>query len=161
MIAMSFDDDSDWYRDADPPIRPLTRSEAQALVAKHPSLSVWQVLGVQCAFGVCVALVWGALSRHPNALVSALWGVAVVVLPGAFMARGVFGSGAGVVMGRSTMGLFVWEFLKLGLTGAMLALAPMWIRPLDWVAMLVTLVLSLKVIGVALLVWQRREKNFA
>jgi ATP synthase protein I len=145
MIAMSFDDDSDWHRDADIPVRPLTRSEAQALVAKHPSMSVWQVLGVQCAFGVCVALVWGALSRHPNALVSALWGVAVVVVPGAFMARG----------------LFVWEFLKLGLTGAMLALAPMWIRPLDWAAMLVTLVLSLKVIGVALLVWQRRKKNFA
>jgi ATP synthase protein I len=62
-------------------------------------------------------------------------------------------------VGRSAGGLFVWEFLKLGLTGAMLALAPVWIRPLDWAAMLVTLVLSLKVIGVALLLWQRREKN--
>ena len=156
---MSFDDESDWYHDAEPPVRPLTRPEAQALVAKHPSMSVWQVLGVQAAFGVCVALVWGALSRHPNALVSALWGVAVVVVPGAFMARGIFGSGLGAAMGRSTGGLFVWEFLKLGLTGAMLALAPVWIRPLDWAAMLVTLVLSLKVIGVALLLWQRREKN--
>jgi ATP synthase protein I len=156
MSAMQrFDDEPDGYQDVDPPVRPLTRSEAQALIAKHPSLSVWQVLGVQAVFGVCVALVWGALSRHPNALVSALWGVAVVVVPGAFMARGVFGSS----MGRSTGGLFVWEFLKLGLTGAMLALAPVWIRPLDWAAMLVTLVLSLKVIGLALLFWQRRKKN--
>jgi ATP synthase protein I len=156
MTSMkSFDDDSDWHQDVDPPVRPLTRSEAQALIAKHPSLSVWQVLGIQAVFGVCVALAWGALSRHPNALASALWGVVVVVVPGAFMARGIFGS----TVGRSTGGLFVWEFLKLGLTCAMLALAPVWIRPLDWAAMLVTMALSLKVIGVALLFWQRRKKN--
>jgi ATP synthase protein I len=33
------------------------------------------------------------------------------------------------------------------------------VHPLNWVAMLVTMVLCLKVIGVALLVWQRREKK--
>lgn len=151
----TFDDDSDWSKDADPPVRPLTRAEAQALSAKHPSISVWQALGAQAGFGVCVALVWGALSSHPNALVSALWGVAVVVVPGAFMARGVFGSR----LGQSSGGLFVWEFAKLGLTGVLMALAPVWIRPLDWAAMLVTLVLSLKVIGVTVLLWQRRKKN--
>jgi len=151
----TFDDDSDWSKDVDPPVRPLTRAEAQALSAKHPSISVWQALGAQAVFGVCVALVWGALSSHPNALASALWGVAVVVVPGAFMARGVFGSR----LGQSAGGLFMWEFAKLGLTGVLMALAPVWIRPLDWAAMLVTLVLSLKVIGVTVLVWQRHKKN--
>ena len=148
-------DDSDWPKGDDLPVRPLTREEAQALSARHPSMSVWQVLAVQAVFGVLVALVWGALSRNPAAAVSALYGAAVAVLPNALMARGVFGRHAG----RSVGGLLVWEVLKLGLTGAMLALAPVWIRPLNWVAMLVTLVLCLKVIGVALLVWQRRKKN--
>ncbi|WP_161784275.1 ATP synthase subunit I [Aquabacterium sp. NJ1] len=119
-------------------------------------MSVWQVLAVQAAFGVLVALVWGALSLSPASAVSALYGAAVAVVPNALMARGVFGRNAG----RSVGGLLVWEILKLGLTGAMLALAPVWIKPLNWAAMLVTLVLCLKVIGVALLVWQRRKKNF-
>lgn len=155
LSAMSFDD-SDWSKDDDLPVRPLTREEASALSARHPSMSVWQVLAVQAAFGVLVALVWGALSRSPVSAVSALYGAAVAVLPNALMARGVFGRNAG----RSVGGLLVWEILKLGMTGAMLALAPVWIKPLDWAAMLVTLVLCLKVIGVALLMWQRRKKNF-
>ncbi len=119
-------------------------------------MSVWQVLAVQAAFGVLVALVWGALSRSPVAAVSSLYGAAVAGVPNALMARGVFGRNAG----RSVGGLLVWEILKLGMTGAMLALAPVWIKPLDWAAMLVTLLLCLKVIGVALLMWQRRGKNF-
>ncbi|MBI2733986.1 MAG: ATP synthase subunit I [Aquabacterium sp.] len=119
-------------------------------------MSVWQVLAIQAAFGVFVALVWGVLSSSLMAAVSALYGAAVAVVPNALMARGVFGRNAG----RSVGGLLVWEILKLGLTGAMLALAPVWIKPLNWAAMLVTLVLCLKVIGVALLVWQRRKKNF-
>ena len=72
------------------------------------------------------------------------------------MARGVFGRNAG----RGVGGLLVWEILKLGLSGALLALAPVVVRPLDWAALLVTLVLCLKVIGVVLLVWQGRKKNF-
>jgi ATP synthase protein I len=154
---MTFEDSdfTTWLKNEGPPVRPLTRSEAQALVARHPTLSVWQALACQAGFGVLVALVWGALSQSPTSLVSALYGVAVVVVPGAFMARGVFGPRAR----RSVGGLFVWELFKLGLTGAMLALAPVWIQPLDWVAMLVTLVLSLKVIGVVLLFRQGRKKN--
>lgn len=148
-------DDSDWLEDKDPPVRPLTRDEAQALIARHPSMTVWQVICMQAIFGVLVALVWGALSRSSTSAVSALYGVAVAVVPSVLMARGVFGPNAG----RSAGGLFFWELLKLGLTGAMLALAPAWIKPLDWVAMLVTLVLCLKVIGVVLLIWQGRNKN--
>jgi len=55
--------------------------------------------------------------------------------------------------------LLLWEILKLLMVGAMLATAPRWVSPLDWVAMMVTLVLSLKIVGVALLVWHRRTKN--
>lgn len=150
--------DSFWGEDADlvdPPISPLTRSEAQALVAKHPSMTVWQALAAQAVFGVLVALVWGLLSRSSVTLLSALYGAAVAVLPSGLMAYGVFGRRAAGGVG----GLLVWEILKLLMVGAMLAMAPRWVSPLDWVAMLVTLVLSLKIVGVALLVWHRRTKN--
>lgn len=151
---MAFED-SDWHEDADPPVQPLTRQEAQALAARHPSMTVWQVIAAQAVFGVSVALVWWLVSRSSASALSALYGCAVAVIPSALMARGVFGRNAG----RSVGGLLVWEILKLCLTGAMLALAPAWLKPLDWVAMLVTLVLCLKVIGVVLLIWQGRKKN--
>jgi ATP synthase protein I len=148
-------DDSDWTEDIDPPVRPLTRQEAQALVARHPSMSVWRILVWQAAVAVLVALVWGVLSQSPASAVSALYGGAVVVIPNALMARGIFGRGAG----RSVGALLVWELLKLGLSGAMLALSPVLLRPIDWAAMLVTLVLCLKVIGVVLLLGQGRAKK--
>ncbi len=146
----------DGQEDLEPPVRPLTREEAQALIARHPSMSAWQVIAVQALVGVLVALVWWALSRSASAAVSALYGAAVAVVPNVLMARGVFGPRAG----RSVGGLLVWELIKMVCAGAMLALAPAVIRPLSWAAMLVTMVLCMKVIGVALL-WQRRlRKNF-
>lgn len=141
-------------QEPEPPVRPLTREEAQALIARHPSMSAWQVIAAQALVGVLVALVWWALSRSSSAGVSALYGAAVAVVPNVLMARGVFGPRAG----RSVGGLLVWEFVKMGCAGAMLALAPSLIRPLNWAAMLVTMVLCMKVIGVALLRRRRREK---
>ena len=126
------------------------------MLAKQSSLSVWQVLAVQAGFGLFVALVWGVLTLRSAAFLSSLYAVAVVVLPGLLMARGVFGRNAG----RGVGGLLVWEVLKLGLTCALLVLAPQLLHPVDWVALLVTLVLCLKVIGVVLLLWQGRKKNF-
>ncbi|NBD19378.1 ATP synthase subunit I [Aquabacterium fontiphilum] len=148
-------EESDWQEDVEPPIRPLTRSEAQALIAKYPKLSVWRVIAMQAAFGVLVALVWGVFTNRAEAVLSALYAVGVVVIPSLLMARGVFGPNAG----RSVGGLLFWEIAKLGLSGALLALAPVVLRPVDWAALLVTLVLCLKVVGVALFLSLRRTKN--
>jgi len=156
MCAQMAFEDTDWLEDADPPVQPLTQQEAQALVARHPSMTVWQVIAAQAVFGVLVALVWGVLSRSSVSAVSALYGCAVAVIPSALMARGVFGRHAAGGVG----GLLLWEILKLCLIGAMLALAPRLVQPLDWAAMLVTLVLCLKVIGLVLLMWQGRKRNF-
>ncbi|MFW9615423.1 ATP synthase subunit I [Aquabacterium sp.] len=146
---------SDWSKDIDSPVEALTREEAQALIARNPSMSVWQVVAAQALFGLSVALLWGGLSRSVSALLSSLYAVAVVVVPSLFMARGVFGRNARRGVGR----LLVWEVLKLGLICALLALAPKLIKPLDWVALMVTLVLVLKVVGVVLLIGQRHEKK--
>lgn len=148
-------EDTEGLEDADPPIQPLTRPEVQALVARYPRVSVWRLIAWQALVGVLVALVWGVFTNRAEAVLSALYATAVVVLPNVLMARGVFGRNAG----RSVGGLLFWEVAKLGLVCAMLALAPTVIKPLDWAALLVTLVLCLKVIGVVLLVGQRRAKN--
>ena len=76
-------------------------------------------------------------------------------VPNALMARGVFGRRAG----RSVGGLLVWEILKLCLSGALMVLAPVVLRPIDWAALLVTMVLCLKSIAVALFIQQRRTRN--
>jgi ATP synthase protein I len=145
----------DWHKDVQPPAEPLTRSEAQALIAKYPKISVWRVIAAQAAFGVLVALVWGVLTNRADAVLSALYAVGVVVIPSLLMARGVFGPNAG----RSVGGLLFWEVAKLGLSGALLALAPVVLSPVHWAALLVTLVLCLKVVMVVLLMSLRRPKN--
>ena len=147
--------DSFWpQQDPEPPVIPLTRDEAQALIAKSPSLSPWRVIALQALIGVVVAVIWGGLSRNLPSFTSALYGAAVVVVPGALMVRGVFGRGSG----RSLGGLLFWEIVKLLLVLALLALAPKWVPSLDWAALLVTLVLCLKVNGLVLL-WQGSKKS--
>ena len=147
--------DSIWpQQEPDPPVQPLTRDQAQALIAKSPSLSPWRVIALQALIGVVVAVVWGGLSRSLPSFISSLYGAAVVVAPGALMVRGVFGGGAR----RSLGGLLFWEIVKLSLVVALLALAPKWVPSLDWVALLVTLVLCLKVNGLVLL-WQGSKKS--
>ncbi|MBH2015500.1 MAG: ATP synthase subunit I [Burkholderiales bacterium] len=148
-------DDSELDEDALPPISPLTREEAQALLARQPSFTVWQALAWQTAFGLLVALVWGVVTWSPSAFASALYGAAVVVVPNAMMARGVFGRNAG----RSVGGLVLWEVLKLCLSGALMVLAPAVLSPVHWAALLVTLVVCLKSIGLALFLQQRRTKK--
>ncbi|MFY9478521.1 MAG: ATP synthase subunit I [Aquabacterium sp.] len=112
------------------------------------------MIALQALIGVIVAVIWGGLSRNLPSFISALYGAAVVVVPGALMVRGVFGRGAG----RSLGGLLFWEIVKLALVAALLAMAPKWVLSLNWVALLVTLVLCLKVNGLVLL-WQGSKKS--
>jgi ATP synthase protein I len=142
-----------WPEEPDPLVQPLTHEEAQALRARYPVISAWRLIAAQVLLGVLVALCWGALSGQ-SALLSSLYGAAVAVLPNVLMVRGLFGRNAG----RSVGGLLFWELVKIGASGAMLALSPALVSSLNWAAMLVTMVLCMKVIGVALL-WQGRVKK--
>jgi ATP synthase protein I len=142
-----------WPEEPDLPVQPLTHDEAQALRARYPVISAWRLIAAQVLLGVLVALCWGALSGQ-SALLSSLYGAAVAVLPNVLMVRGLFGRNAG----RSVGGLLFWELVKIGASGAMLALSPSLVPSLNWAAMLVTMVLCMKVIGVALL-WQGRKKK--
>lgn len=138
-----------------PPWRTLTRQEAQALVARQPSVSPWRVVAVQAAVGLAVAALAGLLWGERSMFASALYGAAVVVLPGALMARGMTSRFSSMNAGISAVSFMFWEMVKIGVSVAMLMLAPRLVQDLSWPALLVALVLCIKVYWLALL-WRGR-----
>lgn len=136
--------------------KPLSAEEAQALRERDPSVSVWQVLRWQLVAGVFLALVAWGVTQKPAAGWSAGYGALAVVIPAALFARGLLSRVALASPGAAVAGFFVWEVVKIGLTLAMLFAAPRLVTDLNWPAMLVGLVVTMKVYWVALLV---RPKN--
>lgn len=143
---------------AKPSVKALTREEAQALRAKEPPLSPWRVIGVQGGVGMVAALLALLLTGREELAWSLLYGAAVVVVPGALMARGMTSPLSSVSPGASAVSFMLWEVLKIGVSVGMLMLAPEFLQPLNWPALLVGLVLCMKVYWVALL-WRGRPKN--
>lgn len=143
--------------DATPARSPLTRDEARALRAKDPPLNPWRVVLAQVGVGLVVAVLAGVFGRQEHGW-SALYGAAVVVVPGALMARGMTSRLSGMSPGVSAVSFMSWEFVKIGVSVAMLMLAPKLVQPLSWPALLVALVLCIKVYWVALL-WRGPKTN--
>ena len=139
----------------DEPIKALTAEEARALRAKNPPLSPWRVIAMQVAVGgVAAALAW-LISGKPEVLWSALYGAATAVVPGALMARGMTSRLSTVSPGASAVSVMWWSMVKVGVSIAMLMLAPRLVQPLSWPALLAALVLCMQVYWFALL-WRGR-----
>ena len=138
--------------------RPLTREEAQALRAKEPPLSPWRVIGAQVLVGVVAALLAMLITGRQVIGWSLLYGAAAVVLPGALMARGMTSRLSSMSPGASAVSFMLWEVVKIGVSVAMLVLAPRLVQPLSWPALLAGLVLCMKVYWVALL-WRGSSKS--
>ena len=133
----------------------LNREEAAVLRAKEPPVSPWRVIAVQAAVGMVVAVVGFAVTARSDVAWSLLYGAATVVVPGALMARGMTSKLSSMAPGASAMSFMVWEFVKIGVSLAMLVVASRIVQPLVWPALLVGLVVCMKVYWVALL-WRRR-----
>jgi ATP synthase protein I len=138
--------------------KPLTRDEAQALRAKSPSLSPWRVIGVQAAVGAGLALLVALVSGKQFYGWSLLYGTFTVVVPGALMARGMTSKLSSMTPGASAVSFMLWEMVKIAVSVVMLALAPKWVQPLSWPALLAGLVVGMKVYWVALL-WRGSSKR--
>lgn len=150
VAGAGFDDEAD-----DPPIQPLTRDEAEALRVKSPQVSPWRVIAAQVLVGGLVTLgVWGFYD-HPGLVQSALYGAIVAVLPGVLMARGMTSRLSSLSISTSAMSVMLWSMVKIGVSIAMLMLAPKLVQPLSWPALLATLVLCMQMYWVALL-WRGR-----
>lgn len=135
--------------------KPLTRKEAQALRAKEPLVSPWRVVRLQAMVGVVVAALAWVIWGERSAGLSALYGAAVAVVPGALMARGMTSRFSSMSPGHSAVSFMLWEILKIAVSVAMLMLAPQIVQPLSWPALLVALLVCIKVYWFALL-WRGR-----
>lgn len=133
----------------------LSQEEAQALRRAQPPVSVWRVVSVQAVVGLGAALVSWLVAGDRAAAWSALYGAAVVVVPGALMAWGTTRQSFGMNPGVRVVRFMLWEFLKIGGSVAMLMLAPRLVPMLSWPALLVALVVCIKVYWFALL-WRGR-----
>jgi ATP synthase protein I len=140
-----------------PAFKALTREEAQALRAKSPSLSPWRVVVTQAGVGGVAALLAGLVTGRQEIAWSVLYGAAVVVVPGALLARGMTSRLSSVSPGASAVSFMLWEMTKIGVSIAMLVLAPKLVQPLSWPALLVSLVLCMQVYWLALL-WGGRPR---
>lgn len=139
------------------PVRALTREEAQALGAKNPSISPWRVVAVQAVIGLVMAALAWLITGKQGFVWSVLYGAATVVVPGALMARGMTSRLTSMAPGVSAVSFMLWEFGKIGVSVAMLALAPKLVPGLSWPALLVALIVCIKVYWVALS-WRGRKK---
>ena len=133
----------------------LSREEADVLRAQEPPVSPWRVIAVQMAVGVMVTLIGWLITGRSEVAWSMLYGAATVVVPGALMARGMTSKLSSMSPGASAVSFMLWEFVKIGVSVAMLVVANRIVQPLVWPALLVALVVCMKVYWVALL-WRRR-----
>jgi ATP synthase protein I len=146
-----------WEKDLpEKPHQPLNADEARALRARLPRLSVWRVVAFQAMVAAGAALlVWFWSGRSPLALSLAYGGLAVVV-PSALFARGLTGRLSSLNAGSAVTGFFLWEFVKIALTLAMLLAAPRLVEDLSWPALLAGLVLTMKVVWLSVWMQSRR-----
>ena len=105
---------------------------------------------------VVAALAW-LVTGKGETVVSALIGAAVVVVPGALLARGMTGA-PGANPGTVVLRFMVWELVKIVVAVAMLVAAARLVPNLSWLAVLAAMVVCLKVNGAALL-WRGRVKQ--
>jgi ATP synthase protein I len=138
-------------------VRPLTREEAARLRERDPPLSPWRVVAAQAAVGAGVALAGWLLTGRWELVGSALYGVAVVVIPGALLARGVTSRFSSISPAVSAVSVMLWEMVKIAVSVAMLVAAPRLVDRLSWPALLVGLAAGMSVYWFALL-WRGRRK---
>ena len=143
--------------DRDEPLpRRWTRAEADALARQEPSLSPWKVVASQVAVGVVAAVLAAALFGV-DAAWSALYGAAIVAVPGALMARAATSRLAALSPVASTASLLGWGFMKIVVSIVMLGMASRVVPGLVWPAMLATLFMCLQTYWFALLVRGRPQ----
>ena len=145
----------DFDDEREAPVRPLTRAEAADLVARQPVLSPWRVVAAQVLVGLAAAAAVQAYTGDRLLVASALYGAAVVAVPGVLMARGATSRLGTISPLVSTVNVMAWATVKIVVSVVMLALAARIVPGLNWPMMLATLVLCMLSYPFALL-WRGR-----
>jgi len=137
--------------------KPLTRAEAERFRQRHPALSPWRVIAAQLLLGVLAAVVAGLVAGRVGAI-SALYGAAVVIVPGALMARGATSRLSSLSPVVSTVSMMGWGFIKMVASVAMLVLASRIVPGVIWPVLLASMVLCMQSYWFALL-WRVRPES--
>lgn len=153
MIATAAQVDSDEF---DLPFQRLSAQEALALRKNQPPLSPWRVVGWQALVGLMVALLVWLVTGRAGAGWSAACGSLLVVLPAMLFARGLMSRFSSINAVTASFGFFLWEAVKIAVTLVLLVAASRLLSDLDWLALLIGLVVTLKVYWVALLMRPQR-----
>lgn len=127
-----------------PEARPLTRAEASVLSKRLATLSPWFVVAAQAVVGVLAMLATGWVSGERSMALSALYGAATVVVPGALMARRVTSRLNSNPPVAGAMSVIAWGGIRMVVAVAMLLIAPRMVDHLSWPVMLVTMVVCMQ-----------------
>lgn len=126
-------------------------ADAVELRKTHPVISPWQVVRWMLATSVGIGMIGLAVFDAPTAL-SAAYGSLAVALPAAVLARGMTSPLSRINAVAGALAFMLWEMAKIGLSIGMLVLAPRLIADLDWLALLLGLILTMKVYFVAAII---------
>lgn len=133
---------------------PLTAEQAALLrvsLRKSGSLiSPWRLIAGQAGVGVLLALVVWLVTGKSVVAVSVAYGALAVVIPAALFARGLMSQFSSMNAMTAGFGFFVWEMLKIAVTIALIAVAPKLVQGLDWLAMLIGLIVTMKAVWLVL-----------
>jgi len=132
-------------------VKRLTKQEAQALRELQPPISPWRVIRLQVVVGFAVTLLAWLFTLKAAVAWSAAYGALAVVLPAMLFARGLMSQFSSINAMTAGFGFFVWEAVKISVSVAMLVAAPKMVDELNWLAMLISLIVTMKVYWVALL----------
>ncbi len=128
--------------------RRYSPQEAEQLRKTSPSISPWRVVLWMLVAAVVIGMVsWLIFDLHTA--LSAAYGSLVVSLPAAVLARGMTSPLSRMNAVSGAMAFMLWEMVKIGLSIGMLMLAPSLIASLNWPALLIGLILTMKVYFVA------------
>jgi ATP synthase protein I len=136
----------------------LTKQEAQALRELQPPISPWRIVRLQVIVGILVTLLAWAFTMKASVAWSAAYGALAVIVPAMLFARGLMSQFSSINAMTAGFGFFVWEAVKIGVSVAMLFAAPKLVSDLNWLAMLLSLVVTMKVYWVALLMRPRLKQ---
>jgi ATP synthase protein I len=126
---------------------PWSAEQAQAWRQTQKPLPVTLLVSAQFGVGAVAALLAYAAFGSAAAM-SAGYGALCAALPSALLARGMRSA---LSRGNPVVGFMVWELVKMALGAAMLVAAPKLLGTVNWFALLIGLILTLKVVFLAAL----------
>lgn len=142
---------------------PLNAQQAQALRdsfrQEGSSISPWQILAWQFVAGLMMSLIVWLVTGRLNLAVSVAYGAIAVVLPAALFARGLMSQFSSLNAMTAGFGFFVWEALKIAVTIVLIAMAPSLVADLVWLAMLIGLIVTMKIVWVILWLTRRMKAS--